>query len=235
MNLRLTLSTLFLLALGVLPARATDNHQYGKNEYAIVRDGLAPNRQLSLAAHGEGEFGDANFHVWLMAEPAHRKIMALEGVGENNILDTGPASYHASWSADSRHVALNFRSSRHVVEFNLYRIENRKSRQLTGPTLFREVAGRDVNDDDDLRSSIPTMVWRGPDRFTLSEHRLFVTQDAGFAGRLGGYARVTDKLEEGRLVVEFSAEADCVISGGGYRVVNIRVGKFDDAKREGAN
>lgn len=65
--------------------------------------------------------------------------------------------------------------------------------------------------------------------------RLFVTRDTGFAGRLGGYARVTDKLDDGRVAVEFSAEADCAIAGSRYRIVNIRVGKFDDAKREGAN
>jgi hypothetical protein len=235
MYLRQGLSILFLLALGALPVRATDNHEYGKDEYAVIRDGLAPNRRLALAAHGEGEVGDGNFHVWLMAEPAHRKIVVLEGVGENNILDTGPASYHASWSGDSRSVAINFRSSRHIVELNLYRIEDRRARQVTGPTLFQEAAGRDVSDDDDLRSSIPTIVWRGPDRFALTERRLFITRDAGFAGRLGGYARVTEKLDEGRLVVEFSAEADCAIAGGRYRIVNIRVGKFDDAKREGAN
>ena len=235
MNSRQGLSAVLLLVLGALPARATDNHQYGKHEYAIIRDGLSPNKQLSLAAHGEGELGDGGFHVWLMAEPGHRRIVALEGVGEDNILDTGPSSYHASWSADSRRVAINFRSSRHIVELNVYRIENRKPQRVTGPSLFREVAGRDVGDDDDLRVSVPEIAWQGSDRFTLTEHRSFVTEDAGFADRLGGYARMWEKLDNGRLSVEFSAVADCVISGDRYRVVNIRVGKFEYGKGEAAN
>ena len=87
--MRTLLSRYFVLRYGViaaclaaagLPARATSNHQYAKDEYGIIHDGLAPGKQLSLASHGEGELGDEDFHVWLMAEPAHRKIAALEAI-----------------------------------------------------------------------------------------------------------------------------------------------------------
>ena len=230
MTLRKTLPivVLALLALAPLPARATDSHTYGKDEYATIRDGLAPDRQMSLAAHGDGDMAGENFHIWLMAEPAHRKLVALPGVGDDNILDTGPSSFRAQWSADSRRVAVSFRSDRRIVTLNLYTVENRKPVQLAGPTLFREAAGRDVNDDDDLRRSIASISWRGSDRFTLTERRQFLTRDAGFADRLGRYAKMTDKLDDGRLVVEFSAEADCAISAGRYRIVGVRPGKFDD-------
>ena len=59
----------------------------------------------------------------LMAEPAHRKIAALGQINSGNNLDTGPGAYHGLWSADSRHVAVWFRSDRHVAELNLYRTE----------------------------------------------------------------------------------------------------------------
>jgi hypothetical protein len=59
-----------------------------------------------------------------MAEPAHRKIAALGQISPGNNLDTGPGAYHALWSADSRHVAVWFRSDRHVAELNLYRTKS---------------------------------------------------------------------------------------------------------------
>jgi hypothetical protein len=83
--------------------RAIDTHDYAPGEYAVIHDGLAPNKRLSLAAHGDGEGAD-HFHVWLMAEPAHRRIAALPGIGSDNNLDTGPDAYHAAWPRDSRHV-----------------------------------------------------------------------------------------------------------------------------------
>jgi hypothetical protein len=64
------------LAFAAASARATDSHDYARDEYAIIDGGLAPNKRISLASHGEGEGGVENFHIWLMAEPAHRKIIA---------------------------------------------------------------------------------------------------------------------------------------------------------------
>ena len=198
-----------LLALGSVPARATDSHDYGKDEYVIIRDGMAPNKQLSLTAHADGEGGVENFHVWLMAEPAHQKIMALDDISSDNNLDTGPNAYHAQWRADSRSVAVLFRHGRHEMQLNLYRIEGRRAYLVRGPSLFRQVIGRDVNDDDDLRRSVPQMEWKGSDRFVLRESRLFKVSDAAFAPLLGAYGKVTDKLDDGASMVAFSAEADC--------------------------
>ena len=218
-----------LLALAVTPARATNNHEYAKGEYAIISDGLAPNKRLSLASHGEGEFGSDNFHVWLMAEPAHRKIAALDDISSNNNLDTGPAAYHARWSADSRHVAVSFRSDRHALQLNLYQIENRRAHLVSGPSLFRDVTSRDVDRHVNLRTSTSEITWTGPDRFRLREHRLFQTSDAGFMRRLGRFGKIGDRLDDGGFFAEFSAEADCVlISGNRYRIVDLRVGKFGE-------
>jgi len=216
-----------LVPFAVMPARATSEHDYAKDEYAIIRDGLAPNKQVSLASHGDGDGGRENFHVWLMAEPAHRRIVALDDIGGR--LDTGPDAYYAFWSADSRHVAVTFRSERHVVELNLYRIENRRTHLISGPSLFRDVTSRDPGAGDDERRSVPEFEWKGPRRFLLKERRLFTASDPGFARMMGGYGRVTDKSNDGRWFVEFSAEADCMLtSGNRYRIVDLRVGKFGE-------
>jgi hypothetical protein len=218
-----------LAVLAVAPAWATDTHDYAKDEYAIIRDGLSPDRQLSLATHGDGEGGSENFHVWLMAEPAHRKIMTLDGIGSNNNLDTGPNAYHAFWSADSRHVAVWFRSDRHAAELNLYNVEGRRAHPIAGPSLFRDASGRDVGGTDDVRESLPDIAWLGSKRFMLKQHLLLMTKDAGFAQRLGAYGKVTDKTDDGRIFVAFSAEADCLLlPGNRYRIVDLRAGKFGD-------
>jgi hypothetical protein len=225
---RLTLTTILvaLIVLSAVPTRATDNYGYGKDEYAIIRDGLAPDKSKSLAAHGDGDLGNDKFHVWLMAEPAHRRIAAL--IGPENILDTGPGAYYAFWSADSRHVAVTYRSDRHVVELSLYRIISRRAHLISGPSLFRDVTSRDVDEQDDMRSSVPEFEWKGARRFLLRERRLFITTDTAFAGKLGAYGKV-EKRDDGRLSVEFSAEADCVLSSGDrYRIVDLRVGKFGE-------
>ena len=220
------------LALANAPAWATDSHDYAKDEYAIIRTGLAPDKLKSLASHAdpevEGNQG-RNFHVWLMGEPAHHKIVPLDDIGSNNNLDTGPDAYHAFWSADSHHVAVSFRSDRHVAELNLYSIEGRHAHLILGPSLFRDVTSRDVGRQDDLRNSFAEIEWRGPKRFVLREHRLFLTKDPGFARRLGSYGREKDRLDDGRQFVEFSAEADCMLMPGNrYRSVDLRVGKFGE-------
>lgn len=225
MNIRLLSTVLALwIALPALPAGATDSYDYARDEYAIISGGLAPDKTLSLAAHeGDGE----DFHVWLMAEPAHRRIEALQAIGSDNNLDTAPRAYFAQWSNDSRRAAVTFRSDRLIYTLNLYSFHGGKARLVTGPSLFRQVAGRETTEADDMRRLHPELAWRGPSRFTLSENRLFLTRDTGFAKRLTRYAQVAEKLGDGRLAVEFAAEADCMMtSDHRYRIVDVRPGKF---------
>jgi len=229
MNRRIILAALIaFLALGLVPAQATDSHDYAQDEYAIIRDGLAPNKQMSLASHGADENGNGEFHVWLMAEPAHRRLSPLPGIGPEGILDTGPNAYHAYWSADSRYAAVIYRSDRHAAEFNLYRIDGDRARAVSGPSLFKDVTSREPNSDDDVRSSYPVFEWKGAGRFTLKEKRLFLTTDPGFVRKLGRYGRRGDDRGDGGFFVQFAAEADCIlISGNRYRIVDLRVGTFD--------
>lgn len=215
-----------LSSLVLAPAHATSEQDYAKGEYAIIRDGLAPNRQISVASHGEGDGGQSNFHVWLMAEPRHRKLVALDEIGSDNNLDSAPDAYHAFWSKNSRHVAVAFRSSRHEMQLNLYRVEDRRAHLIKGPNLFRDVTGREVTDDDDLRQRIFAVDWRGGNRFRLREYRTFIASDDRIAKLFGAYGRVTDKLDDGKVVVDFSAEAECeVLPGDSYRILARRPGK----------
>jgi hypothetical protein len=220
-----------LFPFAAAPAHATSEHDYAKGEYAIIRDGLAPNKEKSLASHGDGDGGRNNFHVWLMAEPAHRRIVALDNISSDNNLDTGPNSYHAVWSPNSHHVGVNFRSDRHVLELNLYRIKNRRAQPVSGPSLFRDVTSRDaVHRDNHVRSSVSEIEWGSSSRrFVLREYHLFVTSDPTFARLLGRYGKAKDKADDGATFYEFSAEADCVLMPGNrYRIVDLRVGKFPE-------
>ena len=212
-----------LVAFATAPSRATSNHEYERAEYAVIRAGLAPDKKLSLASHGEGELGDGDFHVWLMSEPGHRPIVALPDIGSDNNLDTAPDAYHAFWSEDARHVAVAFRTSRHEVALNVYGIERGRARLLRMPDLFKEVTSRDVADRDDRRQFISGIEWRRGNRVLLREYQTFIVSDPAFQRLIGAYGRVKEKLDGGRLLVEFAAEADCRPDGKhGYRAVNLR-------------
>lgn len=218
-----SLAVTALVALAGATAHATSAYEYAKDEYAVIRDGLAPNKQMSLAAHGEGELGDGNFHVWLMAEPAHRTIVALPDISPDNNLDTAPDAYHAAWSKDSRRVAVAFRTDRQQVALNLYEVAGDRVHSIAGPSLFKEVTSREVADRDDPRQSISGIAWRGCNRFVLREFRTFVIADPAFLRLLGAYGHVAEKLDGGKLYVQFAAEADCLLLPGYHtRVIDLR-------------
>lgn len=222
MNLRIAILAA-LFASAMVPSRATSNHEYARDEFVLIRDGLAPNKKISLASHGEGELGDGNFHVWLMSEPEHRPIMTLPDISSDNNLDTAADAYHAFWSEDARRVAVAFRTSRHEVALNLYSIERGRAHPLRAPSLFRQVTGRDVADRDDRRQLISRIDWRRGGGIRLLEYQTFVVSDPAFLRLLGAYGRVKEKLDGGKLLVEFAAEADCIPDDNHrYRVIDLK-------------
>jgi hypothetical protein len=230
MKIPVRASLALLTCLMAWPACATSEHDYGKTEYLTIRHGRAPSGQLSLASHGAGTNNDDAFHVWLMAEPARRKLMALDDISSDNNLDTDPDAYHAFWSKDSRRVGVAFRSDRHEVTLNLYRIEGGRAHLLSGPSLFREVTSRDTKSEDGLRTFNSIVEWHGGNRFLLREFRMFVAGDDSLAKLFGRFGRVSDKLDGGRVAIEFYADAECeVLPSGRYRVVDLRPGKPGDA------
>ena len=54
----------------------------------------------------------------------------MASIDNDAILDTGPSAYHAVWSPDSRHVAMHFRSDRHVLTMLLYEIRGGRPQRL---------------------------------------------------------------------------------------------------------
>ena len=155
-------------------AQATSNHEYAKGEYAIISDGLAPSKQVSLAARGEGELGDGDFHVWLMAEPAHRRIAALDGISSHN-------NPRHRGGRLSRLLVGGFPVCRRrpPLQPTRGRARSLSDRWSTGPSgrgsePVQGGDGRDVIEDDDLRGSNSIVEWHGGNRFRLREFRSFV-------------------------------------------------------------
>ncbi len=201
-----------LLACAATPAGATAEYDYGPDEYVIIDGGLSPDARTSLAAHAAGTRGD--FHVRLMAEPAHRRIAMLDDISDDNNLDTKASAYHAEWSKDLamsrfRGAASGMRCSSTSTAWKA------AARHLiAGPSLFKDVTGRDIGNGDDIRRGIPSIEWRTAKRFVLRQRMLLMTSDAAFARRLGRFGRIAERHDGGRFLVEFSAEADCVLAVG---------------------
>lgn len=236
------LALLVLLALMCAgpPAHSTSNYTYKKNEYAIIRDGRSPDGRLSVASHGEGELGDENFHVYLMTEPAHKKIARLDAINSENALDSAADAYQAEWSPDSRHVAVIFRSERHVMAMRLYEIRNNRPRLMSGPDLLDEaIKGAAVSSEDyDMRSRSAVLSWRSPSRFSSKERRLFHASSRDLSRALGAFAKETRDPDTKTIgsdnkpvewsFVQFSVEAVCEVVGADkYRVIEMKPGQFD--------
>jgi hypothetical protein len=227
------LTALFAWAViwSTVPAAATSEYEYARGEDVVIDSGMAPSRRLSLASHGEGPSGDDRFHVYLMAEPAHRRIAVLDDISSHDILDSGPTAFHAAWSPDSRHAAVAFRTDRHVMVTQLYRIERGRAVEIGGASLFKDVTSREVHSpDDDERVSVTRLSWLGPRRFVLTEYRYFITSSPNLLRSLGRFGKLDDKnTDDKRSFVKFSAEAECELIGGNrYRIVDLKPGDFND-------
>lgn len=212
------LAALFALLAAPPHARAGAwEHTYEKDEYGIVVGGWAPNKRLSIAAHGEGKGGHDNFHLYLMAEPRHRPLATLDDIGQDNNLDannfhTDPDVFYAAWSPDSHYVTVSFRSDRQLWRLNLYVIEAGRARRIDAPDLFREATGRSVElkPGSNVRNNFFTVEWLGPRRFRLNDYRMFVHDDTALADKLGDLGSST-RMSDGRYRIEFAAKADVTL------------------------
>ncbi len=215
MQLRRAILAVVVTLAALSPACATSEHDYAKGEYAVILDGRAPNGKLSVAVHGEGEGGHDRFHAYLMAEPGHRRLVTLDDITSDNNLDTAPDAYHAFWSPDSRYVAVGFRSDRHVVTLNFYAVDGARARLIDTPDLFRDLTGRriDPKTDGDMRVAVPSLTWLAAGRFRFSDYRLFVMDDGKLADKLGSFGKAT-KMNDGRMTIQFAAEADVTLVRG---------------------
>jgi hypothetical protein len=128
-----------IIASFVLSAHlsATSNYEYKPEEYVVISDGRSPDGKYSIAAHGEGELGDENFHLYLMNAETDKNIAALEEVTDT--LDTGADAFYAKWSANSREVSIRYRIDRREARMVRYRIENGVATLLSGPPKVNDL------------------------------------------------------------------------------------------------
>ena len=100
------------LILGAASVFATDNYEYGPDEYVTISNGISPDHKLAITAHGTGEMGDENFHLYLFDAAAEKKIGPLDEIDE--VLDTGAGSFAAKWAKDSAQATIVYRVDRHA-------------------------------------------------------------------------------------------------------------------------
>ncbi len=223
--------------LPLAAAHATSDRTYKKNEFLTITDGLSPDKLLSIAAHGDGDLGSDNFHVYLMKEPGHKKIGPLTEIGDNEYLGTAPEAFWARWSPDSRYVAILYREGRRVITLRLYRIENGRAHILSGPTPLKaaglpfdlpSIAQGDDQREQRMRGF--TLTWTGPKRFRLVEDgRAWL--DPNSAQALTRYGTITIEpadtgAPDGLHQLEYNIDAECEITGGDkYTVIDIKRGQ----------
>ena len=120
------------LPLLVSVALATSNYEYKADEFVTIANGLSPNGQYAIAAHGQGDLGYDNFHIYLMRGNGKR-IGPLEEIKQT--LDTGANAFCAKWSANSQQVTVIYRVSRQEpLKAVSYRIGDGRAFILQGPS-----------------------------------------------------------------------------------------------------
>jgi hypothetical protein len=129
------LQFIICLVLLLTPAvvRATSNYEYKPGEYVVLTDGVSPDGKYSIAAHGEGELGYDNFHLYLMDARTGKKIGPLEEV--KDVLDTNAGAIWADWSKDSRQVTLTYRVNHRERVTIHYRIDRGRAIKISGPKV----------------------------------------------------------------------------------------------------
>jgi len=129
-----------ILLLPVISVRATWNYEYGPDEYVTVAKGISPDGKIAITAHGNGELGDENFHLYLTDAGTGKKIGALEEIKE--FLDTAGPAFAAQWSSDSRQVTIVWRVDRHEpLKAISYRITGRRAEKIKGPFNVKDGDG----------------------------------------------------------------------------------------------
>ena len=118
-------------------AWATSNHEYGADEYDTVAGGVSPDGKYAITAHGGGDYGYDNFHIYLTNAVTCKKIGPLEEIKE--VLDTGADAYSAKWSNDSQQVVIVYRVDRHApLKAVFYHIAKGRATPIKGPINLKD-------------------------------------------------------------------------------------------------
>jgi hypothetical protein len=226
---------LLLAAFVASPACATAEYDYKKGERRIIDGGLAPNKKYAISAGLSGEGGP---YFFLTSEPAHRTLVRLEGIGPDQMLDTAPEALHAIWAPDSRHVAIIFRTERHVLTMWLYGVDGRNVEHIAvGDLLDQVIKDKKLAIDDySLRLRTIEITWQGSQRFQLIEKWIFDARDRKLALAIGSFGKESpndnykETGDDGKPLwtfVDIAVDADCEIAPGNrYRVIAAKPGTF---------
>lgn len=204
---------ILLFLFGLLLARsavATDNYAYKPGEYALINGGSSPDGNWAVAAHGEGQYGDDNFDLYLIRVSAHEKPIPLHIA---DYLDTAPLSLIALWAPDSAHVAILNRIDRHVLSLHLFSVADGKVHSIDVPLLAKLVGERYFNSgvNYEVLGRLYRFNWDKPDHFTLEEWDTFDASKPVFSPGIETYVTL-DRLGPERTFTSFSAQATCEIT-----------------------
>jgi hypothetical protein len=173
-----------------------------------------------------------------------KKVLgALEAVSTE--LDTGPDAYIAHWSPDSKHVSISSRAARHMLGYELYRIENKLAYLVETPNLMCHTVPDFCKLVDELTErnlkeiSIYSDIvkWVSPTGFLVREISQFQIKTRDPSSALGQYGEIekgkpeTDQASSSHHVW-FKAEGECeLLPGDKSQVVNTRPVKKQDNKK----
>lgn len=215
---------LAILSLPVM-AHATSNQTYKPGDYPLVTDGLSPDRKASIRAHGDGELGMDNFHIYLFRENPQKRVGALEEIVE---LDTAADAFTAKWAPDAKAVAIQYRIDRHVYGAQAYTLANNRAYPISGPSLVEQAAGKSL---EALRAAPITedteWTWTGRSTFRLSVEAVYRGNAEAMVKAFGRFGKRDADIDDKVGTVAFSAEAECeLVPPLGYRVISLKPGPF---------
>ncbi len=196
--MKTTNSSTFLVALCIVgclltvpdPVQGTDLHEYKSGETLVIDHGIAPDRQLAIAAGITGKGDSRRFRLFLVDGKSKARIGPLEEFG--GALDTGAESIIAAWAPDSRHVTITYRVDRQVTETLVYRVENRRAYPVTGPLdVLSAVESSKVLDDAQRTTDSRTVKWLSATRFILRQHSQFHRLGQNLPAALKNYGELT--------------------------------------------
>jgi hypothetical protein len=126
-----------ILLWPVISVRATSNYEYGPDEYVTVTKGISPDGKIAITAHGSGELGDENFHLYLTDAVTGKRIGALEEI--QYFLNTAANKYAAQWSSDGQQVTIVWLVDRHEpLSAISYRITGHRAQKIKGPFQVKD-------------------------------------------------------------------------------------------------
>jgi hypothetical protein len=121
-----------MLLWPVVSLRATSNYEFGPDEYVTITNGLSPDGKIAITAHGTGELGADDFHLYLTEAVTGKKIGPLTEI--EYFLNTLANKYGAQWSSDGQEVTIVWLVDRHEpLKAISYRIAGRRAAKIKGP------------------------------------------------------------------------------------------------------